>query len=135
MNGQGNLPSVSTDEWLARFVAVEKWIRADKTIRQDAFIPPKDLNLSVNRHLQLSPDQLWAIGQAIADTISKNHPGTLFGRVDLTVATVAKAALRTESAPIPGNPQHAHITGWPLDKPTQKNIAQQLAAVASFVAK
>lgn len=135
MTGNGHLPPVSPDERLARFVTVEKWIRADNTVRQDAFIPPKDLNFSVTRHLQLSEDRLWEIGKAVADTISEKHHAKLFGRADLTVAAVAKTALQTESAPVPGNPHHAHITGWPQDKPAQKNIAQQLAAAAVFVAK
>ena len=135
MNGDDHLPPVSADEWLARFVTVRNWIRADNTIRPDAFIPPKDLNHSVTRHLRLSQEQLWKIGQDVVDIISEKQNAKLIGRADLTVATVAAAALRTEAAPIPGNPHHAHITGWPLDKPAQKNIAQQLAAAALFVAK
>jgi hypothetical protein len=65
----------------------------------------------------------------------------LTGRADLAVATVVKVAavtktkLRTEAAPIAANRNHAHVTGWPLDKPTQKIIAQELAAAASFVPK
>ncbi|MFZ0827136.1 MAG: hypothetical protein WAO02_06910 [Verrucomicrobiia bacterium] len=132
MSVHGHLPPVSSDERLARFVTVEKWLRADKTVRQDAFIPPKDLNLSVTRHLRLSQEQLWQIGQAVVDGLSAKHHATLFGRADLTVAAVTKTALRVDPAPILANPQHTHITGWPLDKPAQKNIAQQLAAAASF---
>lgn len=135
MSGDGSLPPTSANEWLARFVTVKGWIRADNTVRQDAFIPPRDLNLSVTRHLKLTQDQLWEIGQDVVDAISEKHHASLFGRADLTVAAVAKAALRTESAPIPTNPQHTHITGWPQDKPTQKSVAQQLAAEAEFVAK
>ncbi len=130
MSTPGQLPPVSADELLARFVTVGSWVRADKTVRQDAFIPPKDLNLSVTRHLHLSPEQLWKTGQAVAN--ARLHT-TLFGCADLAVFAVTKTALRVEPAPIAGNPQHAHITGWPLDKPAQKNIAQELAAAATFV--
>ena len=135
MSGDGSLPPMSANEWLARFVTVKGWIRADNTIRQDAFIPPRDLNLSVTRHLKLSQDQLWKIGQGVVDAISEKHHARLFGRADLTAGAVLKAALRTEPAPIPGNPHHTHIAGWPTDKPAQKNIAQQLAAGAKFVAE
>ncbi|HEV2211221.1 MAG TPA: hypothetical protein VG167_20860 [Verrucomicrobiae bacterium] len=133
MNGQGQLPPISLNELLARFVTVAQWVRSDKTLRQDAFIPPKDLNLSVTRHGQLSEAQIWQIGQTVAYTISEKRSAKLFGRADVTVADVAKALLRTEPAPLLNNPQHAHITGWPLDKPAQKSIAQQLAAMAVFV--
>jgi hypothetical protein len=129
---EGTAP-VSADETLARFVTIDRWIRADQTIRQDAFIPPKkDLNLSVTRHLHLSQTQLWRIGQTVADA---RGPGRLFGRADLTVLVAEKASLRVEPAPLPANPQHAHINGWPLDKPAQKNVAQQLAAASRFVSR
>jgi hypothetical protein len=135
MSGHGHLPPVSPDERLARFITVEKWIRADHTVRQDAFIPPKDLNLSVTRHLHMSQEQLWQIGQAVADAISEKRHAKLFGRADLTAVACTGINLRVEPFPIPGNPQHTHVTGWPLDKPAQKSIAQQLAAAASFVSK
>jgi len=131
----GPLPQVAADELLARFVAVEKWIRADNTIRQDAFIPPRDLNLSVTRHRLLSEEQLWEIGQTVANAVSQKQPARLFGRADVSVAAVAKTALRAEAVPVAANPNHAHIIGWPQDKPKQKFIAQQLAAAATFVAK
>jgi hypothetical protein len=137
----GRLPEVSDDELLARFITVERWIRDDRTVRQDAFIPPKDHNLSVTRHRRLSQKQLWKIGQAVAGAVSQTRAAQLTGRADLAVAMVAKVAavtktkLRTEAAPIAANRNHAHVTGWPLDKPTQKIIAQELAAAASFVPK
>jgi hypothetical protein len=135
MSEHGNLPPVSAEEWLARFITVKKWLRSDNTIRQDAFIPPRDLNFSVTRHLNLSQDELWQVGQRIVDALSKKHHASLFGRADLTVATVTRNAVQVVPAPIPTNPQHAHIIGWPLDKPAQKSIAQQLAAAASFTPK
>jgi hypothetical protein len=39
--------------------------------------------------------------------------------------------LRVVAAPIlPENLNHANVTGWPSEKPTQKIIAQQIAAAA-----
>jgi hypothetical protein len=37
--------------------------------------------------------------------------------------------------PIPEPKNHANITGWPADKPSQKIISQELAAEARFVSK
>ena len=54
MSAARPLGPVTADELLARFITDKDWFRADLTIRQDAFIPPKDLQLSVTRHLNLS---------------------------------------------------------------------------------
>lgn len=134
MSETAQLPPVSADEWLARFITIDKWVRADKSIRPDAFIPPKDLNLSVIRHLNLSEENLWRLGQSVADAISEKRRGGLHGRADITADDVSRQTLKVEAAPFAENPNHAHITGWP-DKPAQKNIAQRLAAAAKFVAK
>jgi len=130
-----SVPAVSADGLLARFVTDAGWVRADKTIRQDAFIPPRDLNLSVTRHLNLSQQELWKLGQKVVDAISGRRSAALHGRADLPESQVSKLRLSTKPFPVAGNPNHAHITGWPPDKPAQKSIAQQLAAAAKFVAK
>ena len=120
---------VSPGELLARFVMVDRWVRADQTIRPDAFIPPKDLNLSVTRHLTLSQDELWAIGQAVANAVARQPGAVLHGRADIRTRDALQQNLRVEAASLPENRNHAHITGWP-EKAAQKSIAQQLAAAA-----
>ena len=120
---------VAPVELLARFITVDRWVRADQTIRQDAFIPPKDLNLSVTRHLNLSQNELWAIGQAVVNAVAKQPGAVLHGRADILASQAIQQNLRVEAASLPGNLNHAHITGWP-DKAAQKSIAQQLAAAA-----
>ena len=132
MSAEDRLPPVSPDEWLARFITKDKWVRPDKTLRQDAFIPPRDLKLSVTRHLGLSEDDLWNLGQRIADVIAKKRTAGLTGRADITVQQVAGQNLNTEAAPLSLNLNHAHIVGWPA-KPAQKTVAQELAAIAKFV--
>jgi hypothetical protein len=123
------LPAIWEGEWLARFITVEWWIRSDKTIRQDAFVPPKDLCLSVTRHLHLSEADIWKIGRDVANKIAAKRKADLYGRADLRVHQVSAQNLKTEAAPLPDNPNHAHITGWP-EKSARKNIAQRLAAAA-----
>ena len=118
------------EEWLARFVIYSKWIRSsDQSIRPDAFIPPQNLQLSVTRHLGLSEAEIWQLGQAVAD----KRPARPYGRADLQAAEARRHSLHIEPEPIENNPNHAHITNWPADKPTQKIISLELSASAKFV--
>ena len=122
--------SVADSELLARFVTSSRWIRSsDNTIRQDAFIPHPYPDLSVTRHKDLSPEQIWRIGTDIANA----RPVPLYGRADLSCFNVRRQKLFVEPRPTPENLNHASITGWPLDKPAQKILAQELAAAAVFV--
>lgn len=131
--GGAELP-ITSDEQLARFILFRKWIRTSepvKTVKPDAFIPHPYPDLSVTRHKNLSEQELWRIGQGIADA----RPATFYGRADIRAAEVRRQSLNVEPRPIANNPNHATVIGWPADKPTQKIIAQELAAKANFVPK
>jgi hypothetical protein len=52
------------------------------------------------------------------------------GRADVQVSVFQRQELHVVAAPLPENPNHANVTGWPAEKPAQKIIAQQIAAVA-----
>ena len=52
-------------ELLARFILFRDWIRADGTVKADAFVPPSDLQLSVTRHLRLHDAELWRRGLSV----------------------------------------------------------------------
>jgi hypothetical protein len=119
---------VSDSELLARFVLFSGWFRANGTVKQDAFIPPPNLQLSVTRHTGLSESELWDIGLAVAEA----RPARFYGRADLLADSARNSRLKVESTPTPKN--HANITGWPGDKPAQKIIALELAAAATWVA-
>ncbi len=132
MSEEGAGPTVADDEQLARFILFSNWIRiSDRTVKPDAFIPRPypDLDLSVTRHKNLSEQELWQIGQGIADA----RPATLYGRADTSAGDVRRQALEVEPKPVANNPNHANVIGWPSDKPAQKIIAQELAAKANFV--
>jgi hypothetical protein len=126
MSNGGTLPTVDPDEWLARFIHYQRYIRQDRTIRPDAFIPYPYPDLSVTRHLQLSEIQLWEIGQDVARQVGQ----TLRGRADVQVSVFRRQELNVVEAPLVENPNHANVTGWPAEKPAQKVIAQQIAAAA-----
>ncbi len=122
-------PPVSDDERLARFILFRNRIRSDQTVKPDAFIPHPYPNLSVTRHLGLTESELWEIGQEVADS----RPATLYGRADVRGSTFTRQSLTLSPTAKPRN--HVNVGGWPSDKPSQKIIAQQIAAVAAFVPK
>jgi len=118
--------SVSSDELLARFILFKSHMRQDWTVRPDAFIPYPWPDLSVTRHLQLQDSELWKIGQTVAQVSKK----ILHGRADFSASVARKHKLSVVADPVPDNPNHAIISGWPLDKPSQKSIAQEISASA-----
>jgi hypothetical protein len=143
--GRNSKVSVSDEECLARFICHEipgtrsrflseirscpQISRSDQTVRPDAFIPHPYPDLSVTRHTELSNAELWQVGQSIAN----NRSRTLYGRADIQALEVKKRSLCIQPTLTPKN--HANINGWPVDKPAQKMIAQELADVASFTSK
>jgi hypothetical protein len=125
VNEDVSLTPVTDSEVLVRFVLFRGWIRSsNSTVKSDAFIPHPYPDLSVTRHIGLSVEEIWQIGQAVADS----RPATLYGRAEIQALHVRRQSLRIVPTPEPKN--HANITGWPKDKPAQKIIAQELAAVA-----
>lgn len=128
----GNVPDVSSDESVARYVLFSAHIRrSDGTLKPDAFIPPPDLELSVTRHLAATEAEIWQLGEDVA----RQRERTMYGRGDLGVGVCHAQQLAVRAASIAGNPNHAHILDWPTDKPTQKIIALELAAACRFVEK
>jgi hypothetical protein len=120
------LPQVEASERLARYIFQRNRIRADLTIRPDAFVPHPWPDLSVTRHLQLATEQIWAIGEQVARQVGKS----LHGRADVEAAAFISRGLQVRAAPVENNPNHANVTGWPADKPAQKILAQEIAAAA-----
>lgn len=127
MSDGGIVPPIEDNERLARFIFYKRYVREDSTVRPDAFIPHPYPDLSVTRHLQVSESQLWEIGWRVARQARK----TLHGRADVQAFVFQQQELRVVAAPLPDNPNHANVVGWPAEKPAQKIIAQQIAAAAS----
>ena len=117
---------VTSEEQLARFIFNRNRLRQDWTVKPDGFIPYPYPNLSVTRHLQLTEVKLWNIGRNVARQVGK----TLYARADVRVSNFERHALRVIAAPVAENPNHANVSGWPIEKSAQKAIAQEIAAVA-----
>jgi hypothetical protein len=130
MSNGGNVPAIDSDEWLARFIHYQRYIRHDRTVRPDAFIPHPYPDLSVTRYLQLSEAELWQLGRNVARQSGK----PLYGRANVRAFVFQQCELQVIADPIiPENPNHAIVVGWPADKPAQKIVAQQIAAAAGKV--
>lgn len=131
MSDAATFIAISNEELLARFITASKWFRSDNSVRQDAFIPYPNRDLSVTRHGLLTEQELWEIGQEIANA----RPVNLYGRADIVAEDIRRQKLTIEPMPVPENANHACILGWPSDKPAQKIRALELAAAAKFIPK
>jgi len=98
---------VLPDELLARYITSSRWYRrADQTVKQDAFIPPENpLELSTTRHLNLSENEIWDIGNEI---VSGQQNRKLHGRADVEVSHVTSQSLNVVADPTTDNPSNSH---------------------------
>ena len=126
MPEEGTIPAIVEEEILARFLIDSDWIRADKTIRQNAFIPYPHTDLSVTRHIRLTTEEIWSSGGKVADERKRE----LHGRADFIARVALKQSLRVNPDEPPRN--HANLANWPAHKPAQKIIALELAKSCIF---
>jgi hypothetical protein len=123
-----NVPAVTVDEVVTRYLMYSKWSRSDQTIKHEAFMPPPDLEFSVTRLLQASENELWQIGSDVACESGRS----LHGRADISVNAFFNSQLIVSADQIPKNPNHAKVTGWPTDSAKQMLIAKKLAATPNL---
>jgi hypothetical protein len=100
---------------------------SDKTAKPEMFMPHPHRDLSVTRHREATEEEIWQVGLDVAIAQGK----TLYGRCDISTSKCPQSTLHVAAKPLPGNPNHADIEGWPAEKPAQKLIALELAACAS----
>ncbi len=125
----GDVPEeISNAEVLARFVVSRRWVRQDNTVKSDAFIPYPYPDLSVTRHIGLSEDELWVVGQGVAAGRSLS----LHGRADTHTSIIKGQGLSVHPAPLAENANHANVKGWPKDKSEQKIKALEIAKTAVY---
>jgi hypothetical protein len=72
------------------------------------------------------PNVGWKEGRRVSLIRGKR----LLGRADIQVSAVVSLGLNVIPAPIPENPNHANITGWPLEKSARMSLAQEIVAAA-----
>jgi hypothetical protein len=130
MKGVSPTTPFAIGELLSRYILFNLWYRTNGTVKQDAFIPYPNQDLSVTRQEGLTNSDLWQIGLEVA----KNRNKPLFGRADFKVDVLFEINPPLQPVSTPPPPiNHVNITGWPADKSEQKVIALQIAAKAEFV--
>ncbi len=130
------MPSpVGEDELLARFILFKRHFRRiDNTVKPEALIPAPRIQLSVTRHLGLTPRQIWEAGCEVARVRQLQVPGaTLHGRADILASDARNLHLEVNPDEPPLN--HANIEPWPAEEAAQLIIAQKLAARNSVFIK
>lgn len=123
-----SVPDVEETEVLSRYVLQSRHFRNDKTPRPELFIPHPYQDLSVTRHRDATENELWQVGQDVAQQIGK----TLYGRFDIQAKDCQVKPLIVKAKPLKNNPNHADITGWPPSKQDQKELALKIAASKSI---
>jgi len=122
-----SIPEVHDEELLARFIVNKnEYRKSDNKINLKLFMPYRHVALSVNRHRESNEQEIWGIGSQVAKARNK----TLYGRADILAASCRIESLDVNSKPLPGNPNHADIIGYPVKREDQMSLAQKLAAAA-----
>ncbi len=122
---------VTEAEWLARYIVRKQHVRRDGTVKPDPFIPFKYVELSVTRHLELSEERIWDIGDRVASQTNTQ----LQGRADAQASSYIRQRLRVVAAPVEHNPNHANVVDWPSDKQAQKEIALEIVKHVRYKTK
>lgn len=127
-----NVPPVSNDELLTRFIVASSHIRpSTNTVKPDAFVPHPRFELSLTRLRDASVEELWQEGERVAAIRSK----PLYGRADVSVGAFQAEMLDVVAKPIPENPNHADAVQWPNEKAAQKMKAIEIAGKSTYIAK
>lgn len=129
MNDSGPVEPIAS-----RFITRAEQVRADRTLKPDAFIPPESLELSVTM-LNGDPARIWIRGLAvIAERVRTLPSCRLIGRGDIRVNSLRECRpLTIRPDPTPDDPHHAIIVDWPPEKAGRKVLAIQLSQQASFI--
>jgi hypothetical protein len=120
-----NVPPITDDEFLARYVTHHRQVRNGKP-ELCLFMPYKHQELSVTRHIDASEEEIWAVGE----DVSNARKTELCGRFDIQATDCKIDSLTVTAKPLVNNPNHADIEGWPPEKGEQKAIAQKIVAFA-----
>lgn len=120
-------PEIESDEQLTRYIFTNNYFaRTTGRVKPGAFLKrPSDEYLSVYRIMDLSENEIWELGEEHAAKPSKRK---LLARGDVSVSDALAQDLTVTDEQLP--PRHAGVRGWPLNKSSEKSIAQKIAAEA-----
>ncbi len=106
----------SPTDILTRYIRTERHIKADSTVRYNAFMPAKNNSTSVFNITGLSDSDIWDIG--------KTHISPMIGRADIKAEDVTNEGLQLD----PNEPpmRHVDIIGWSEDKSRNQLKAKQI---------
>ena len=126
----GNVPPVEESELLARVILNSgEFRKGNNTIKPQAFIPYRHVELSVNRHRDCSNEEMWTLCRQVASARDKQ----LYGLTNILAENCRQIELDVVKAPIAGNPNHANVVGYPEAKEDQILLGQKLADNASLL--
>ena len=121
--------SIASNERVTRYILSRKqFSRENKRIKYAAFLPPRDLELSVYRTNRLDGGEIWEIGKRF---VAEPQGKTVLARGDLQAATIVEVGLGAAADTQP-HKLHANIVGWPAEKSEQKMLAIEFANAASI---
>lgn len=113
---------------LSRFIFHKRDFTGPRA-KPGAFLPqPKVLKTSAFWIDDLSPDEIWHIGDEVA---GKPRGLASIARADLESTCLPNLKLHVEPDPTP-HPRHVDICGWPAEKAEQKAIALELCHSATL---
>ncbi len=108
---------------LARYIVQSNhFASTTKRVKHYAFMPPRDLRLSVFLVGGLLAEDIWSMGYGY---VAQPQEKTLYAWAELPTSAPAQVGLTLDPDDDP--PGHANITGWPNEKHTQMSHAQELA--------
>lgn len=124
-------PDISPRENISRYIFNKRHYN-QQNVKQAAFIPPRNLALSIYRVDGLTSDQIWAIGE---EYVVPKRGLPILARADLNVEDIKSSSqVSINPKPTP-HPRHADIIGWPSEKSEQKLIASELALASELKVK
>jgi len=122
-------PPLPDGDRITRFINEKGKLRREGAAAgYNAFMPPKNLRLSVYHTETLGDPEVTAIAHTHVSTTEK----PILARADLTVRHYTSQALRIEIDGRP-HPRHGNVFGWSDEQALQKVIALRLAEAATVL--
>ena len=129
--------SITPNDKLARFVFNSNHIRANGTVKHQAFLPAKDGDTSVFCITGLTHADVWNIADSYVVPVRLKP---VKGSAEIISNDALEHNLTVTLSEPP--PKHANISNWPgglqptdEDKARRKQIAQRLAEIANWIPK